>query len=84
MRGRDRSSTTRLLARIVVDLAIEAGELKRLYRGISHTVVARARDGRWVQFPARALRSHVTARRVHGVFELCTAGGNLTSMQRLG
>ncbi len=42
--------------RIVVDLAIDPEELKRLYRGTSRTVVARARDGRLIQFPAQVLR----------------------------
>jgi hypothetical protein len=73
-----------IIDKIVVDLAIDAEALKRLYRGISRTVVARARDGRWVRFPAQALRSHVTAGGVHGVFELRTTAGRLTSMQRLG
>ncbi len=69
--------------RIVVDLAIDAEELKRLYRGISRTVLARARDGRWVRFPAQALRSHVLVHGVHGTFALHVRGGRLTTMQRL-
>ena len=73
---------------IVIDLAIDAEALKRLYRGISRTVVARARDGRWVQFPAQALRSHVGAHGVshgvYGAFALHVADGRLTTMERLG
>lgn len=70
--------------RIVVDLAIDPEELKRLYRGTSRTVVARARDGRLIQFPAQALRAHVLAHGVRGTFALHVTDGRLTLLQRLG
>jgi hypothetical protein len=70
--------------RIVIDLAIDTEELKRLYRGTSRTVVARARDGRLVQFPAQALRQHVLAHGVCGAFALHVTDGRLTTLQRLG
>ncbi len=70
--------------RIVIDLAIDPEELKRLYRGTSRTVVARARDGRLVQFPALALRPHVLAHGVRGAFALHVTDGRLTTLQRLG
>jgi Protein of unknown function (DUF2835) len=70
--------------RIVVDLAIDPEELKRLYRGTSRTVVARARDGRLIQFPAQALRAHVLAHGVRGAFVLHVTDGRLTTLQRLG
>lgn len=73
-----------VIDKIVVDLAIDAQELKRLYRGISRTVLARARDGRWVRFPAQVLRSHVLADGVHGAFALHISDGRLTAMRRLG
>jgi hypothetical protein len=69
---------------IVVDLAIDADELKRLYRGIARSVVARARDGRWVRFPATALRSHVARAGVHGAFALRIDDGRLKALERLG
>jgi hypothetical protein len=68
---------------IVVDLSIDADELKRLYRGAARTVVARARDGRWIQFPAQALRSHVASHGVRGAFALRVAAGRLTTIERL-
>jgi hypothetical protein len=68
---------------IVVDLTIDTDELKRLYRGTSRTVVARARDGRWIQFPAQALRSHVASYGVRGAFVLRVADGRLTAIERL-
>jgi hypothetical protein len=70
--------------RIVIDLAIDTEELKRLYRGTSRSVVARARDGRLIQFPAQALRPHVLAHGVRGAFALQVADGRLTTLQRLG
>jgi hypothetical protein len=68
---------------IVVDLAIDTDDLKRLYRGISRTVVARARDGRWIRFPAHALRSHVASYGVRGAFVLRVADGRLRAIERL-
>lgn len=70
--------------RIVIDLAIDPEELKRLYRGTSRTVVARARDGRLIQFPAQALRRHILAHGVLGAFALHVTDGRLTTLQRLG
>lgn len=69
---------------ILVDLSIDADALKRLYRGVSRSVIARARDGRWIQFPAHALRGHVAAYGVRGAFILRVDDGRLTSMERLG
>ena len=93
MRGRGRSSTIPTIQaqfhvpqseKIVVDLAIDAEELKRLYRGVSRTVLVCARDGRWVRFPAQVLRAHVMTHGVHGAFALHVTDGRLTTLQRLG
>ena len=58
------------MPRIVVDLAISGPEMLRYYRGSGQTVVANARDGRTIRFPARWLRSHVGRDGVHGAFVL--------------
>lgn len=71
------------LDEMVVDLALDPEPLKQLYRGVARNVVVRARDGRWVQFPAHALRAHVDARGVHGAFVLRTRDGRLTALDRL-
>jgi hypothetical protein len=68
---------------IVVDLSIAGNELKRLYRGGCSTVLARARDGRWVRFPATALRAHVLGQGVYGAFVLRVTDGRLIAMERL-
>jgi len=68
---------------IVIDLAIDAAELLRLYRGFVRTVIARSRDGRWVQFPAHVLRAHVAPHGVQGAFALRVEDGRLTTMERL-
>jgi len=68
---------------IVVDLALDASHVEALYRGVARTVVARSRDGRWIRFPADALRRHVTWRGVHGTYALHVDDGRLTSMERL-
>lgn len=68
---------------IVVDLNISADEYLRHYRGVS-TIVARARDGRRVQFPANLLRAHVSHNGVHGSFELqIDESAKLVNMRRL-
>jgi hypothetical protein len=69
---------------IVVDLAIDAQQFKQLYRGVTRAVLARARDGRWVQFPALGLRAHVDANGVHGTFVLRLRAGRLMALERLG
>ena len=68
---------------IVVDLTIDGDELKRLYRGLCNTVLVRARDGRWVRFPASALRAHVIGHGVYGMFALRVVDGRLAAMERL-
>jgi hypothetical protein len=69
---------------MIVDLALGPEQLKQLYRGIARNVVVRARDGRWIQFPAHALREHVDALGVHGAFVLRVQSGRLATMSRLG
>jgi hypothetical protein len=69
---------------IVVDLSIDAQQLKQLYRGVTRAVLARARDGRWVQFPALGLRAHVGVNGVHGAFALRLRAGRLMALERLG
>lgn len=58
------------MSKIVVDLAISSPEMLRYYRGQGQAVVAYARDGRTIRFPARWLRPHVGLDGVHGTFVL--------------
>ena len=51
-----------------VDLEISPDELARWYRGHANVVRARARDGRWLQLPASALRPFVTRDGIYGTF----------------
>lgn len=53
---------------IEVSLSIPADEYVALYQGSVRDVVARARDGRTVRFPARILQPYVTHEGVHGRF----------------
>ncbi|MAL98480.1 MAG: hypothetical protein CL583_08520 [Alteromonadaceae bacterium] len=70
---------------IIVDLRISADEWLRLYRGEALDVVARARDGRSVRFPARILRPFVRHDGISGAF-LIEFGqdGKFQSVERLG
>lgn len=69
---------------ILVDLAISADEYLRYYQGGASVVLARARDGRTVQFPARLLRGFVDHDGVHGSFLLrCDADHRLIGMERV-
>lgn len=65
-------------------LHIPPDELARFYQGAASSVIARAEDGRNVQFPANALRPFVTRSGVHGRFELeLGAGQRLRALRRI-
>jgi hypothetical protein len=73
------------LRSFIVDLALPPEECMRYYSGEASVVVARARDGRMVQFPARLLRRFMASDGVQGAFELkCDAGSRLVAMERIG
>ena len=55
---------------LVVDLHIGADEYVRHYSGAANAVVARARNGQTVKFPATILRPFVMHDGVHGTFSL--------------
>ena len=70
--------------RYVIDLQIPKAELMRFYQGSARGVIARARSGQRVQFPARVLRPFVAHDGVSGSFVLQVDGGNrLTGIARL-
>ncbi len=69
----------------VLTLDIPAERFRAWYAGAVRDVVARAEDGRRVQFPASALRPFVTHDGVHGRFRLRIDGAQrLISLERLG
>jgi len=55
---------------LVVNLAIPAEELLRLYQGSAKTVKAVSHDGRQVKFPADILRPFVLHQGVYGQFKI--------------
>jgi len=55
---------------IEVSLAIPADEYLAMYQGAVRDVVARAKDGRTVRFPARILQPYVTHQGIHGRFAI--------------
>ncbi len=68
----------------IVDVHISADEFIRHYSGAAHAVVARARNGQTVKFPANALRPFVSHEGVHGTFTLHIDRQNkLLSIERL-
>jgi len=69
---------------MIVDLEIGADEFLRLYRGQASGVVARARHGQTVRFPAKVLRGFVTRGGVSGTFRLTvSADDKLISIERV-
>jgi len=71
-------------AALEIDLGIAPGEFLRLYRGEAGEVLARARDGRLVRFPAAALRPWVGHDGVHGRFRLSfDAAFRLRAIERI-
>jgi hypothetical protein len=53
-----------------VRLSIPADRFLAYYRLDAEDVIASTADGTRVQFPAGALRTHVTRNGVHGLFEI--------------
>lgn len=67
------------------DLFISSDRWVEYYGGRIQTVVARARDGRTVQFAARHLQRFVTREGVCGTFRLTVDdANNFVSLERLG
>lgn len=65
-------------------LNIPPGRLLQYYRGESRSVIARAADGRNIQFPANLLVRHVAADGVVGRFVLTTdANHKVIDLERL-
>lgn len=56
--------------RIRMKLAISPDDYLAFYQGQARNVLARAEDGRSVQFPAGALRQYITRDGIRGLFEL--------------
>ncbi|MAR92244.1 MAG: DUF2835 domain-containing protein [Pseudomonadota bacterium] len=55
---------------LLVDLVISREEYLRWYQGAASAVVATARDGRKVRFPAASLRPYVTHQGIRGTFAI--------------
>lgn len=69
---------------LIVDLNISAAEYEKFYRQGDIGVLARARDGRRVRFPADSLRRFVTHSGIHGSFRIrYGADGRLQTLERL-
>ena len=69
---------------LIVDIVISADEFLRLYRGTARTVVAPARNGQMISFPATILQQFVSHDGVHGSFQIViTEENKLISIERL-
>ena len=69
---------------LIVDLKISREEYLRWYRGSVRAVVATARDGRKVSFPAAALQAFVTHNGISGTFTIYFDSDNkLQKVERL-
>lgn len=70
---------------LVVNLAIEAEEFVRLYKGTARDVVARAANGQTVRFPANILKPFVAHNGVHGRFKITfNVNGKLIAIDKFG
>ena len=71
--------------RVSLRLSITAHEYLAYYRNEADAVLARTLDGRSIEFPANALRPHVTHQGVYGLFEIeFDASYRLIRLERLG
>ena len=69
---------------VIVQLAIPADELLRLYAGTAREVVARAENGKVVRFPGNILRSELSHEGVFGRFRIVfTPTGKFQQITRL-
>ncbi len=69
---------------LVINLAIEADEFVRIYKGTARDVVARATSGQTVRFPANILKPFVAHAGVHGRFKITfNANGKLIAIDKL-
>lgn len=69
---------------IIVDIHISREEYLRWYQGSANAVVAQARDGRTIRFPADALQSFVTHNGIAGSFAIYFDSNNkLQKVERL-
>ncbi len=73
------------LKSIIVNLAISAEELQRLYEGSAKTVFAQSIDGRSIRFPANILRPYVMHSGIRGTFQIDFDDDNrFQAISRLG
>ncbi|PCJ19945.1 MAG: hypothetical protein COB04_04995 [Gammaproteobacteria bacterium] len=72
------------MRKILVDLSISQDEFISWYQGHAKSVVATARDGRSVSFPAKILQPFVTREGICGAFEIRFGKDNkFSSIRRL-
>ncbi len=69
---------------LLIDLTLDEHRWLQFYRRPGQVVVARARNGQRIQFPADRLRPFVTADGIHGCFRLTIDSDNrLTEIERV-
>jgi|TARA_B110000263_G_C15294532_1_gene504941 hypothetical protein len=69
---------------LIVDLDIPAHEYLAMYQGRAKNVIATARDGTSIQFPASNLRPFVTGEGIAGGFRIrFDASHKLLSVERI-
>ena len=73
-----------MIPSVTVDITLSADDYLRHYAGDARDVVARARDGRRVRFPAAILRRFVTRHGIRGSFQIQFSDeGKFLSIERL-
>lgn len=69
---------------VIVDITIGADDYLRYYAGAARDVVATARDGRKVRFPAGILQRFVSRDGIHGSFRIhFSEQGKFASIERV-
>ena len=71
------------MATIVVDLSISREEYLSWYSGHASNVIAIARDGRKIKFPANSLQKFVTHQGIQGAFVIAFDGNKITCVEKL-
>lgn len=70
--------------RIRVSVEFSYDDFRPFYEGLAKEVVAPSLDGRWIRFPASALRPYFSHTGISGIFELRFDGNRkLIALERV-
>lgn len=64
------------MATLLIDISLDEKRWLQFYRRPGQVIIARARNGQRIQFPAERMRPFVTASGIHGSFKFTIDANN--------